>query len=145
MIHKPVTICLHAMSTGIAVIFVVLLLLPPRSVFAAGGARPMAHPMATRMVPAGTRAQRAAHPDPRVMQFNLELTAYKQTIATLERDAQRLIAQQRRLDALVNDMNQIQQLQLQEEASARNRAFQAISNVLKAVNESKKQAVHNIK
>jgi hypothetical protein len=142
MIHKSLTVRLSAMSTGISVIFAVLLLLPVSSTFAAGDARPMVHPMPSRVTP------KAALPDPRIAEFNRQLAAYKQTVAALRLNTKRLVAQQQRLDTLVNDLGgdaELNMIKLQSLMSQRQAAIQLTSNLLKTLNDSEKNIVQNIK
>lgn len=147
MIHKPTTIRLNAMTTGIAAIFAMLLLLPTRSALAAGDVRPMIHPAPSRVAPTGARVSRTVHADPRIAQFNRELAAYKQTVAALRRDSQRLMAQQRRLDALVKDIGsgaQMDMINLQSLMSNRQTAVQLSTNLIQALSDSADAIAHNI-
>ena len=148
MIRKPATVRLRTMTAGIAAIFAALLVLPAPSAFAAGDGRPMIQPMPSQMSAADARASRAARPDPRIAQFNREFAAYKQTVAALRRDEQRLVAQQSRLNALVNDLNQggqMANIQLQNYEDERQKAMQTISNMLKALHDTENQIIHNMK
>jgi len=148
MIHKPTTVHLSMMTTGIVAVFAVLLLLPTPSARAAGNAQPVKRPMASRVAPAGAHASHAARVDPRIAEFNRELAAYKQTIAALQRDTQRLMKQQRYIDALVNELGknaELNMIQLQSIMSQRQTAIQLTSNLMKALNDSENQVIHNMK
>ena len=148
MIHEQTIIRFNAMTTGIAVIFSVLLILPAPSSFAADGVRPMMRPVSSRVAPTDAHVSHTARPDPRIAEFNRELAAYKQSVAALRRDSQRLIAQQKRIDALVNDIGknaELNMIQLQSILSQRQTAVQLTSNMMKALNDSESQIVHNIK
>jgi hypothetical protein len=148
MIHKPTTVHLSMMTTGIVAVFAVLLLLPTPSARAAGNAQPVKRPMASRVAPAGAHASHAARVDPRIAEFNRELAAYKQTVAALQRDTQRLMKQQRYIDALVNELGknaELNMIQLQSIMSQRQTAIQLTSNLMKALNDSENQVIHNMK
>jgi hypothetical protein len=148
MIRKPTTVHLSMMTKGIVAVFAALLLLPTPSARAAGNAQPVKRPMASRMAPAGAHASHAARVDPRIAEFNRELAAYKQTVASLRRDAQRLVAQQKRLNALIQGLNsgsEITMVKLQSLVQERTRIIQFATNVMKALNESEKNMVNNIR
>jgi hypothetical protein len=148
MIHKPTTVHLSMMTTGIVAVFAVLLLLPTPSARAAGNAQPVKRPMASRVAPAGAYASHAARVDPRIAEFNRELAAYKQTVTALQRDTQRLMKQQRYIDALVNEIGknaELNMIQLQSIMSQRQTAIQLTSNLMKALNDSENQVIHNMK
>ena len=148
MIHKSTPVHACTMAMGIVIMSVALLLLPMPSAFAAGGARPMMRPMPSRMAPPGAHASHAARIDPRIAEFNRELSAYKQTSAALHRDTELLMTQERRLDALINDLGvngTQEQILLQELMDARSKFEQSLSNVMKAMNDTEKQIVHNMK
>ena len=141
-INNPTIIRINAMTTGIAVMFAVLLVLPTQSSLAAGHVGPMMRPASSRVTPTG------AHVDPRIAEFNRELAAYKQTVAALRRDSRRLIAQQKRIDALVSDIDnsaQLNMIRLQSIVSQRQTAIQLTSNMMKALNDSNSHIVHNMK
>lgn len=136
------------MSAGIAVIFATLLVLPVSSSFAAGEIRPMVRPVPSRVAPSAAHASRAVQPDPRIAEFNRELAAYKQTVVALQRNIQQLEAQQRRLATLVNDLgrdSELTMIKLQSLMSQRQTAIQLTSNLLKALNDSENEIVHNMK
>jgi len=104
-------------------------------------------PMARPATPAPKISRRPAT-DARARAFELELAAYKQTLMALQRDLQQLRAHQRRLDALSNDMNsnaEMEKLQLQSVMSERQTAIQLTNNILKHLNDSQTDIIHNMK
>lgn len=142
MIHKSTPVHACAMAMGIVAISAILLLLPASSAFAAGDARPVMRPL-----PTGAHASRAAHPDPRIAQFNRELAAYRQTVAALQRDTERLIKQQKYIDALVKDLNsgtQMDMINLQSLMSDRQTAVQLSTNLIQALSHSADAIAHNM-
>jgi hypothetical protein len=147
MIQKPTSFHFNAITTGAIALLAALIVLPAPSARAADSVQPVAHPMPSRVAPAGAHASHAARIDPRIAQFNRELAAYKQTVAALRRDTERLMMQEKRLDALVSDINssaQMDMINLQSLMSNRQTAIQLTTNMLKALNDSEKQIVHNI-
>jgi len=147
MIHKPTTVHLSMMTTGIVAVFAVLLLLPTPSARAAGNAQPVKRPMASRVAPVGAHASHAARVDPRIAEFNRELAAYKQTVAALQRDTQRLMKQQRYIDALVNEIGkngELNMIQLQSLMSQRQTAVQLSTNMIKSLSDSADAIVPNL-
>jgi hypothetical protein len=82
------------------------------------------------------------------VQFNRELAAYKQTVAALTRDTQLLVEQQKRLDALVNDLGssgEMDMIRLQSLMSQRQTAVQLSTNLIQALSHSADAIAHNIK
>ena len=140
MIHKSTPVHACTMAMGIVIMSVALLLLPMPSAGAAGGVRPVVRP-------AVLTAPHASHIDPRIAEFNRELAAYKQTVAALRRDTERLMMQEKRLDALVSDINssaQMDMINLQSLMSQRQTAVQLSTNIIKSLSDSADAIVHNI-
>ena len=148
MIQKPTSFHFNAITTSAIALLAALIVLPAPSARAADSVQPVVHPMPSRVAPAGAHASHAARIDPRIAQFNRELAAYKQTVAALRRDAQRLVAQQKRLNALIQGLSsgsEITMVKLQSLVQERTRIIQFATNVMKALNESEKNMVNNIR
>lgn len=152
MTHKPSTVYSRAFATCMFALLAAAFVLPMPGAFAADQLRPMNQPGSTRMAPAakpGANAARAT--DPRIAQFKRELAAYQRGVTALHRDVQRLQAQQRHLNVLAGQMKtvgddaQMMQLQLQQAMQKQQQAMQMLSNIMKAMHDTERSIIRNMK
>jgi len=83
-----------------------------------------------------------------VVEFNSELAAYKQSVAVLKHNIEHLVDQERRLDAIVKDLNasgQMDMINLQSLMSSRQTAVQLSTNLMKTLSDAQREIIKNIK